>query len=138
MKNNNEMALLYNFDQTEKGRKVKFALIQMGIRIKNVSKEQFNQPIGGLCGLKEYPLLEEEYNGDGFTEEMLVMKGMGTRRIDELILKLRKNKVEKIQLKAIITPSNQGWDSVKLFEELKKENKEMTDAIQKSKEKKQV
>ncbi|HIW20739.1 MAG TPA: DUF3783 domain-containing protein, partial [Candidatus Dorea intestinavium] len=71
MKNTNEMVLLYNMD-SEKGRKIKFVLIRLGIRIKNISKAQFNQPLGALVGIKEFKLLEEEFKGDAFKEEMMV------------------------------------------------------------------
>jgi hypothetical protein len=126
MKNMNEIVLLYNLDNTDKGRKVKFTLIRLGIRIKNISKEQYNQAVGALAGMKEHTLVDEDYTGEGFEEEMIVMKGLSSSRIDQMLLQFRKNDISKINLKAIITPSNQTWNSIQLYEEIKKEHEEMS------------
>ncbi|HIT90497.1 MAG TPA: DUF3783 domain-containing protein, partial [Candidatus Merdenecus merdavium] len=58
--------------------------------------------------------------------EMMVMKGLSSAKIDQIILQFRKNGIGKINLKAVITPSNQSWNSLELYEEIKKEHQEMT------------
>lgn len=126
MKKTQELVLLYNFQNTEKARKLKAVLIQMGIRIKNVEKEAYLEPIGSLCGIEGIEKTDKQYEGEGFPEEMLVMKGMSGGRVDTLLTLLRKNKVEKIQLKAILTETNQQWNSLELYEELKKEHEAMS------------
>ena len=135
MKNTNEMVLLYNMD-SDKGRKIKFVLIRLGVRIKNISKAQFNQPLGALAGIKEFSLLEEEFKGDAFEDEMMVMKGLSSTKIDQIILQFRKNGIEKINLKAVITPTNQSWNSLELYEEIKQEHEEMTTLMKEQAEKK--
>ena len=93
MKKTQELVLLYNFQNTEKGRKLKAVLIQMGIRIKNVDKAAFLEPVGSLCGIEGIEKSEKQYEGEGFPEEMLVMKGMSGSRIDDLLTLLHKNKI---------------------------------------------
>lgn len=117
--------LLYNLDNSERGRKIKFILIRMGVRIKNVKKEDYLKPIGALAGLAGVEAGGSVYDGPGFTEEMLVMKGFTGTQIDDMILRFRKEKLEKINLKAVITETNKTWDSITLYENLKEEHEQM-------------
>lgn len=121
----NASVLLYNLEKTEKGRKVKFILIRMGIHIRNITKEEYLQPIGALAGMSNIEMNKDVYEGDGFHEEMLVMKGFTESLLNQLLTSLRKEKVEKIDLKAVITPTNQTWNTLQLYEELKKEHAQM-------------
>ena len=59
-------------------------------------------------------------------EEVLVMKNFTSRRIDELLLGLRKAGVPKIALKAIITEQNSKWTFYQLYEELREEHQAMS------------
>ena len=59
-------------------------------------------------------------------EEVLVMKNFTSRRIDELLLGLRKAGVPKIALKAIITEQNSKWTFYQLYEELREEYQAMS------------
>lgn len=121
----NSVALLYNFAGTQKGRKIKFVLIRMGIRIKNIEKKDYLQPAGALAGVPGTLADQPEYEKEGFTEEMLVMYNFTEKQLDEMLLRFRKEKIPKIELKAVITPTNCNWNSLKLFEEIKKERQQM-------------
>ena len=59
-------------------------------------------------------------------EEMLVMKNFTSRRMDELLMNLRKAGVPRIALKAVITEQNSHWTFRQLYRELKEEHKAMT------------
>ena len=61
-------------------------------------------------------------------EEILVMKNFTGRRIDALLLNLRKAGVPKIALKAVITEQNSRWTFYQLYEEIKKEHLAVTAA----------
>lgn len=97
----------------------------MGIRIKNISPEQAGQQVGFLAGMEGF--LEQEITEPipVMEEEMLVMKYFTSRRVDELLLNLRKAGVPKIALKAVVTESNSGWTLYHLYEELKEEHQKM-------------
>lgn len=121
---NGSSVLLYNLAGTQRGRKLKFILVQLGARIKNVEKEEYLKPIGEL--LKTVPVSEPPvYEGEGFSEEMLVMDGFTERQIDELSMRMRKCKLERIDLKAVVTETNQNWNSIELYKEIKKEHEQM-------------
>lgn len=129
-----EMVLYYQPEQEKisgnasKAAKLKSVLVRMGVRIKNISREQTGQTVGYLAGYDGY---EETALAEGealpvVEEEMLVMKNFSSRRIDELLARLRRAGVPKIGLKAVVTETNCGWTFYALYEELKKEREAMT------------
>jgi hypothetical protein len=101
-----------------KAAKLKTVLIRMGIRIRNISSDQMNQTVGYLAGI-------EGFDETAF-EEILVMKNFSNRRVDELLLNLRRAGVPKVQLKAVVTDTNCKWRFYDLYEELKEENEAMS------------
>lgn len=122
-----EMVLLYNIDK-EKERKIKSVLLLMKVRAKSVTPELFCEKIGVLTGV----IPQEDVQSDNiekkisdFTDEMLVMSGFSNARIDTFLQMMRKKKIEKVALKAIVTPHNYQWNAYELHEELAKEHEKM-------------
>ena len=74
--------------------------------------------------------LETEEKLPEITEPMLVMRDFTGRRIDTLLLNLRKAKVPKINLKAIVTEQNAGWSFYHLYEEIGEEHRRMNGGAQ--------
>nr|WP_317379812.1 DUF3783 domain-containing protein [uncultured Faecalimonas sp.] len=122
---NFETVLLYNLEEGEKARKVQMTLLKMKVKIRKVAKEQYLEPVGFLAGNKEIGSSGEIYEGEGFAEEMLVMKGFTSGRIDLLLREFRKAGIGRINLKAIVTEHNQNWNSMELYQELKAEHEMM-------------
>lgn len=126
-----EMILYYNPQPSSKVIKLKGVLVRMGIRIRNVGPEQVMETVGalaGLAGFEKVGNLEEQGNENPakvIPEEVLVMHGFTSRRIDELLAALRKAGVPKVELKAIITPTNASWTFYHLYEEIKEEHERM-------------
>ena len=58
---------------------------------------------------------------------MMVMCGFTGELLDILLFQMRKQGVGKIPLKAVLTDFNQHWNSLMLYEELKKEHEAMTE-----------
>ena len=126
----------------------------LGFRLRAVKKEEYGLPVGVLAGVKgldEDVLREVEETqkeesaqklADGrlqrevpendssrkrdFSDEMAIMAGFSSAQIDAFIYALRKKGVGRIDYKAVLTPYNMKWDSVQLYEEIKKEHKMMT------------
>lgn len=105
--------------------RLKAVLIRLGIRIKNITQDQMNQTIGYLAGFDGF---EELPAGECpvVEEEILVMKNFSSKRIDELLMNLKRSGVSKIALKAVITDTNSKWSFYDLYQELKKEHETMT------------
>lgn len=128
-----EMILYYNPNPTDKVIRMKGVLVQMGIRIRNITGDQKDLQVGflaGISGFEEYttkadaPEIKEsiaESMEDEITEEILIMKDFSGARIDELLINLRKAGVPKIGLKAVLTETNSTWTLLQLYQELKRE-----------------
>ena len=112
--------LLYNFNKTRL-QLVRKSLAPLGCTVKTVVKKDYSQPIGYLVGAEGISPCKEKYSGSGFSDEMLVMHGLGSEMIDVLIAALRNGGVGKVDLKAVVTQSNINWDSIMLYGEIKKE-----------------
>lgn len=116
--------LLYNFDN-KRLRLARKALLPIGCTIKTIPKKDFAQPLGYLAGVENILPNKEKFSGEGFNEEMLVMHGFGGEMIDVLTAALKKSGIGKIELKAVITPSNINWDSMTLYKAIKAESEMM-------------
>ena len=55
-----------------------------------------------------------------FSEEMLLMAYFPDKLIDKLLARMKAKKIA-IPRKAVLTPTNAGWNSVQLFDELSRE-----------------
>ncbi|RKD32820.1 DUF3783 domain-containing protein [Lacrimispora algidixylanolytica] len=126
-----ELVLYYQPEEEKKSgndskaAKLKAVLIRMGIRIRNISSDQINQTVGYLAGMEGFDETALEACPP-VEEEILVMKNFSNRRVDELLLNIRRAGVPKVQLKAVITDTNCKWRFYDLYEELKQEHEAMS------------
>ena len=120
-----EKVLLYNLADTPMAFQLKVILASEKIRIRSVTTEEYRQPIGYLAGLPGFSSNGTVYDGEGFSEPMLVMCGFTGRRLDRFLSKMKARRLPAIPLKAVVTSQNQHWDSLKLYEELKAEHEAM-------------
>ena len=127
IKPSGETVLLYNMDN-EKSRKLKMLMIRMGMRIRMVDKEDYGSPVGLLAGLKEITLEDPHAEVMDFNDEMMILRGFTNVRLDLFLQAMRKEGIGRINYKAILTPTNARWNSWQLYQELKQEHEEMTQA----------
>ena len=110
---------------------MKSVLVRMGVKIRNVAPDQVLESVGYLAGVPGFEKREvSEKKLPEITEPMLVMRDFTGRRIDTLLLNLRKAKVPKINLKAIVTEQNAGWSFYHLYEEIGEEHRLMNGGAQ--------
>ena len=130
-----ETVLYYNPGRPETMKHVammKSVLVRMGIRIRNIGPEQVLETVGYLAGMDGFQVLDKAPEGQeaaGLTVipvEMMVLKQFSNRRLDELLMNLRKAGVPRIGLKAVLTEHNSTWTFYHLYEELKEEHETMT------------
>lgn len=131
-----ETVLLYNVGE-EKAKNIKRILLLLGIRAKIVTEDMYEEKLGVLAGVMtkeeaekatppvEPEKVEIEEGRNLLTEEMLVMCGLSNQKVDRFLMEMRKKKVERIDLKAVLTPYNALWNSCELHKELEKEHKVM-------------
>lgn len=123
-----ELVLYYHPDTSDKTRMLKGVLVYMGIRIRNITPEQVNERVGclaGLPGFEEQKAAEAGDNLPRIPEEMLVLYGFSSRRLDELLQRLRRAKVPPVALKAVLTESNSQWSFYELYQEIRAEHEKM-------------
>ena len=119
-----ETVLFINFQDTEKLRKVKYAMIPLKMRMVQVKKEAYSQTIGYLAGLKEMEENPEKYAGEELDQEMMIFAGLSNQRLDELLKAMRKAGV-RVDYKAILTETNCTWTVPELYKELVSEHESM-------------
>lgn len=120
-----EIVLLYNLNN-EKGRKIRFLLVRLGMRIRVVEKEDYGKPLGVLAGMKDVTLENENAPVEDFDDEMMVLHRFTDKRLDALLQGMRKEGIERVDLKAVLTPTNCRWNSWQLFQEIQEEHRTMT------------
>ena len=121
------VVLCYNLRDTKKGRKIAMIFASLGYRVRHVEKGDYGQPIGVLAGADSKP--DEKkivYDGEGFSDEMLVMYAEKQQMFDRALMMMRKEK-SVVDLKAVLTETNSNWDSIRLHEELMQEHQYMTE-----------
>lgn len=120
-----ESVLYYNPgtpETTKHVAKLKGVLVRMGVRIRNIGPEQTGQTVGFLAGLPGFEEQDGPEEIPEIPEEMLVLKQFSGRRLDELLLGLRRAGVPRIALKAVVTEQNASWPFYKLYQELRQEH----------------
>ena len=101
--------LLINFQDQQKLRKLKMALLPFKIRLKTVETQDYSQPIGYLAGVKEV------------SQVMLILAGITGNLFDQVLYTLRKAGTP-VDYKAVLTEHNQNWNCMQLYKELEKEH----------------
>ena len=120
-----ETVLLYNLNN-EKGRQIRFLLVRLGMRIRVIEKEDYGKPLGVLAGMKDVMLENEDAPVEDFDEEMMVLYRFSDKRLDAFLQGMRKEGIERVDLKAVLTPTNCRWNSWQLFQEIQEEHRTMT------------
>lgn len=114
--------LLYNFTDKKRRNKINTFCAMQGIRVKLVDKTSYGRPILSLLENVAEEQLSVDETSD-FSDEMLVMCGLGSQ-MNAFLAYLRKEKVI-IPLKAMLTPTNQLWNSAQLYAEIRQEHEQM-------------
>ena len=123
---------LYNIGG-EKLRKIRTALIRLGLSGRTVSYSEYGHPIGFLAGIEGFEP-SGEYSGEDFTGEMLLMSGLSSRQFSALLDALRASRCT-VTLKAVVTESNALWSSSELYRALRTEHDTMREYIEARKKK---
>lgn len=113
-----EKLLAFHFDETEL-----FQLRQLAaahkIRLEAVETIDYKQNLEALASGRKNPLTDP-FTGEVPEENLLLLCDFSEKRLDRLLLSLRKSPVQ-IDFKAVLTPSNKHWNVLRLLLELKAE-----------------
>lgn len=117
--------LLFHFTDRERRSRLTRALLPLKFKIRQVAKEEYQNSIGYLAGSKNLAPAQEKYTGDELEGEMLIMAGLSSKEVDQVITNIKKSGVGPIPYKAVVTPVNQSWTVPELFAEIQKEHEQM-------------
>ena len=57
---------------------------------------------------------------------MIFLCGFDRLTLDKLLVAIKKSKLQRIELKAMLTPHNVGWSGLELLKEISEEHEYMT------------
>jgi len=116
----NPIILAYNLDM-ETENQMKLLCEKLGFAYRAVTPELYALPIGALAGIpiSGKPAVSLDM---GFSEPMLVMCHLLNPQLDAFLKVMRTSDIPRIDLKAILTPSNVTWNSRQLRDELAREH----------------
>lgn len=142
-----EMVLYYAPENVVNVGLVKGVLVQMEIRIKNLTPGRCEKKIGYLAGLDGFededmdpdrasvpgvgqqaspvPVKYPTAGGEGINEELLVLCGFTEDRLEQLLERLKKAGVPKSVMKAIVTEFNAHWTVYELYGHLVEERRQI-------------
>lgn len=113
------LLLMYNLSPARQGA-VRMLCARLKIRVRAVEASEYAEKLGALAGMEEKR--NEPFSGEPFADEMLLMAGFAPQTLDALLRAFRSYRVAPVALKAVLTPVNAEWDSVRLHEELLREH----------------
>ena len=108
---------------------IKGVLVQMEIKIKNLTPGRCEKKIGYLAGIDgfydEVPMAEgkQQASHAALREELLVFCGFTEERLDELLDKLKNTGIPRTVLKAVLTETNAHWTVYELYDHLMEERR---------------
>ena len=121
MKITNEVVLFYHVAE-EKETAIRAVLDKLGIKGRRVAQEDFGKPIGAMAGLRVQAVEEP---GEALPGEMLVLNGLTSRRLNQLLAALRGDGTS-VALKAAVTEQNKTWNAYRLYSQILEEHQMMT------------
>ena len=96
----------------------------LGIILKPVPREAFGLPLGALLGMPAARLAGAAEDS-GFDDPMLLLCGLEEPTFSAFLQALRRSGLPRIDLKAVLTPTNVAWTAVQLRNELLREHEQM-------------
>lgn len=117
--------LLYNFNDQERLRMVRRYLNREKISVRIVQAPEYLETLGYLFDIPGFEKSSSFNLGRNFQEEMMVMNNFSEKQMDDFFAFFRENGLIPVNLKAVLTPVTQHWDSLQLYEELSKEHAAM-------------
>lgn len=89
----------------------------LGIAAVSVDESRHGEQIGVLAGITGFKG-KTDSNSKTVSAEMLVFSGMDSEEMDRFLSEYKKNGIEPVALKAVVTPDNIFWTAEQLFREL--------------------
>ena len=119
--------LLFSFRPEERTMRMIRYLTAQGVSVRTVQANELGESLGFLFSLPGYDKRNTSVMTPQKIPEMLVMHGFDQAMLDEFLRFFRMENIRRVELKAILTPTNAAWTAAELSRHLTAER----DAIQK-------
>lgn len=124
---NNSKIYFYTKDLTKKEEVRKIAA-SIGAQYSELKASQANHTVSSLVGLSQLGLSDNINQSKAPSlwsmPELIIFFGIPDKLLDTFLAEYKKSGLERIRLKAIVTPTNLGWTIYQLTEHLKEEAKQ--------------
>ncbi len=114
------LILSYNLDRGAEAALQELCRRQ-GLGCRPVAPAEYGLPIGALAGIPVSGAAGVSPMS-GFSDPMLVICGLLAPQLDAFLKEVREARMPRIALKAVLTPANVTWSSVRLHDELTREH----------------
>lgn len=113
--------LLFHISE-KKTEEIRALCRELQIETVQIEKSRYYDFLGTLAGIPGLKGPAPVYRGKELSGEMLVFFGLDSEDLDIFLAEYRKRGIERIDLKAVMTPHNMTWNPLKLYEELSAEH----------------
>lgn len=120
-----ETILVFNLPDKQARLAIEKALFPLKVRLRSVSRDQYNQPLGVLAGIKEISAVDEPFTGEELPDTMFVFAFLSDAKLNQVLVALRKSGAGPFPYKAILTPTKQFWTAHECFREIAEEHRTM-------------
>lgn len=117
--------LLFNVGFMKEGQIFKLCKMQ-NIEVVKIRQEDYGECLGYLAGINGIKKNGTGKQGVHLSGEMMVFAGISSEELDIFLQKYNEMGIEKIPLKAMLTPFNVRWTGEMLYQELVKEHNAMS------------
>ena len=117
-----ETILLFKAPEKESLLKIEMALFPLHIRIKRISRDDYNQPLGFLAGIKDAEPAQGRYEGPELPAPMFLFCFLSENRLNQVLAALRRSGAGPFPYKAVLTPTNSSWTAPDCFQEIRREH----------------
>ena len=119
--------LLFSVNE-EQAKKIKEFCLSLGIEVLTVERRNFAKPLGSILGIpagasQTAGNTVKPYRMTGFPSPMMVFCGLEQEDLDAYLSGYAAAGIEKISLKAVLTPHNVSWTAEQLYDELMEEHR---------------
>ena len=117
--------LLFGFRPEERTMRIIRYLTTQGVRVRTVPSTDYHESLGCLFGLPGYEHRQKPALPVALPEEMLVMQGFGQQMLDDFLRFFRREQLRRVELKAVLTPTNAAWSAAELCRHMTLEREAM-------------
>lgn len=120
-----ETILVFNIQEPQVKFALQMLLFPFQIKYKEIKKEDYLNPLGYLADNPEIPGTNLPYTGKELPAPMLVFAFLDDKKLDQVLAALRQSGLPSFPYKAVLTPTNQHWNPITCFEEIKRDHDAM-------------